>query len=462
MAVVVRMPEIATGSAEAAIASWLVAVGDDVFEGQEIVEIETEKATVEYAAEQSGVVAGILLEAGSAASVGTPIVVLATGGQSAEDALAEAGVSGGAGSGAAAAPATPAAPEPPASAQEENAPVPTNEVPAPAVSSDSAQGAGVAAGSAAAEPASAHGDRLFASPLVRKLARERGLDLSGVQGTGPNGRIVRRDIEGLEVAAAAGSAQESAEASAAAAAPAPAPAPAEQTRGSEAAAGYIDVPHTGMRRAIARRLTESKSTVPHFYLVADCRMDALLALRKQVNDFEGVKVSVNDFVVKAVAGALRDVPEANAIWTDDATRRFDGVDISVAVSIPGGLLTPVVRGVEKLSLGELGATIRDLAGRAREGKLKQHELEGGSFSVSNLGMYGTSEFSAILNPPQSGILAVGAASKRPVVEEDGSLGVATVMTVTLSADHRVLDGALAAEWLAAFKKRIEQPMSTLV
>jgi pyruvate dehydrogenase E2 component (dihydrolipoamide acetyltransferase) len=217
-----------------------------------------------------------------------------------------------------------------------------------------------------------------------------------------------------------------------------------------------------MRRAIARRLTESKNTVPHFYLVADCRMDALLDLRTQVNALEATRVSVNDFVVKAVAVALQDVPGANAIWTDEATRRFDSVDISVAVSVPDGLFTPVVRGVEKLSLGALSREIRDYAERARAGRLKQHELEGGSFSVSNLGMYGMSEFSAILNPPQAGILAVGAAEKRPVVQEDGTLGVATVMTVTLSADHRVLDGALAAEWLAAFKKRIESPMSLLV
>ncbi|WP_258566730.1 2-oxo acid dehydrogenase subunit E2 [Leucobacter luti] len=209
-------------------------------------------------------------------------------------------------------------------------------------------------------------------------------------------------------------------------------------------------------------MAESKSTVPHFYLVADCRVDALLELRSQINAVEGVRVSVNDFVVKAVAGAFRDVPAANAIWTEEATRRFTGVDIAVAVSVPAGLLTPVVRGVERMSLGELGTAIRDLAGRAREGKLKQHELEGGSFSVSNLGMYGTSEFAAILNPPQSGILAVGAAQQRPVVQADGTVGVGTVMTVTLSADHRVLDGALAAEWLAAFTQRIENPLSILV
>ncbi|MEJ6488775.1 pyruvate dehydrogenase complex dihydrolipoamide acetyltransferase [Leucobacter sp. USCH14] len=447
MAIVVRMPEIATGSAEAAIASWLVAVGDDVSEGQEIVEIETEKATVEYSAEQSGVVAGILLDAGSSATVGTPIVVLATGGQSADDALAEAGV----GSEAAAAPE---APSPPESAQEESAPVPSDEAPAPSTPPMNEPDAGLAL----TVPEAPGGERLFASPLVRKLARERGIDLTRIHGTGPNGRIVRRDIDGSQAAPA----------TAAATVETPAASTTrtetrdEPTRSPDAATDYIDVPHTGMRRAIARRLTESKSTVPHFYLVAECRMDDLLALRKQINSIEGIQISVNDFIVKAVAGALRDVPDANAIWTDDATRRFTGIDISVAVSIPGGLLTPVVRGVEKLSLGQLGETIRDLATRAREGRLKQHELEGGSFSVSNLGMYGTSEFSAILNPPQAGILAVGAAEPRPVVQEDGSLGIATVMTVTLSADHRVLDGALAAEWLAAFTKRIEHPMSILV
>jgi pyruvate dehydrogenase E2 component (dihydrolipoamide acetyltransferase) len=217
-----------------------------------------------------------------------------------------------------------------------------------------------------------------------------------------------------------------------------------------------------MRRAIARRLTESTSTVPHFSLVADCLVDELLALRTRINELSEVKVSVNDFVVKAVASAMRDVPEANAIWTDDATRRFTAVDIAIAVAVPSGLLTPVVHGVDRLPLGELSATVRELAGRARDGRLKQHELEGGSFSVSNLGMYGTKEFSAIINPPHSGILAVGAASPRPVVDEAGQLGVAQVMTVTLSADHRVLDGALAAQWLAAFVRRIENPLSILV
>jgi pyruvate dehydrogenase E2 component (dihydrolipoamide acetyltransferase) len=274
------------------------------------------------------------------------------------------------------------------------------------------------------------------------MAREQGLDLTAVSGTGPGGRIVRRDLDGLEAA--------------------PKVAATASAPKASAAGGFTDVPHTGMRRAIARRLTESKSTIPHFYLSADCRVDELLQMRKRVNDAATDKVSVNDFVVKAAAAAFADVPDANAIWTDDAIRRFDDVDIAIAVAIPGGLVTPVVRAVNRLTLTELAASIRELAGRGRDGKLKQQELEGGSFSVSNLGMYGTQEFSAIINPPQAGILAVGAASPRPVVGADGELTVANVMTVTLSADHRVVDGALAAEWLAAFVARIENPVRILI
>ena len=226
-------------------------------------------------------------------------------------------------------------------------------------------------------------------------------------------------------------------------------------------AGFTDIPHTGMRRAIARRLTESKASVPHFYVTADCRVDRLIALRAEVNATAPRKISVNDFIVKAVASALIDVPAANATWGDEATRRYDHVDLSVAVSTDGGLLTPVLRGVDTLTLSAISAAIVDLAARARAGKLRQQELEGGSFAISNLGMHGVDEFSAILNPPQSGILAVGAAKQRAVVE-DGQLVVGTVMTVTLSADHRVVDGAVAAEWLAAFVRRIENPLSMLV
>jgi pyruvate dehydrogenase E2 component (dihydrolipoamide acetyltransferase) len=226
-------------------------------------------------------------------------------------------------------------------------------------------------------------------------------------------------------------------------------------------AGYVDTPHTGMRRAIARRLTESKSQVPHFYLTADCRVDELLALRARVNETSSIKISVNDFVVKAVAAAFVDVPEANVTWTETALRHYSQVDISVAVATDGGLMTPVIRGVDGLSLSAVSSRIVELAGQARAGRLRQADLEGGSFSVTNLGMFGTTEFSAILNPPQSGILAVGAAAQQAVVTE-GQLAIATIMRCTLSADHRAVDGALAARWLSAFKARIENPVSILI
>ena len=224
---------------------------------------------------------------------------------------------------------------------------------------------------------------------------------------------------------------------------------------------YVTVPHTTMRRAIARRLTESKTTVPHFYLTADCKVDALLELRKSINETSSIKISVNDIVVKAVGSALMDVPESNVVWNAEAMYKYESADISIAVTTEGGLFTPVIRGVEKRSLSNLSLEISELASRARAGKLRQEDLEGGSFAVSNLGMFGTQEFSAIINPPQSGILAVGAASPRAIVE-DGQVVVANIMTVTLSADHRAVDGALAAQWLSAFVKRIENPLSMLI
>jgi pyruvate dehydrogenase E2 component (dihydrolipoamide acetyltransferase) len=429
MAIVIRMPEVLTGATEAALQTWLVSPGDEVAVGQPLAEVETEKATVEYAAEETGTVAGLLIEVGVQVTVGTPIAVLAEKGESVDDALAAApGAASAAGSAEEAAEV--AAPET----------IAVDGVTTEAVEPAEADGEAGPATTALEAPSG----RLFASPLVRRMAREQGIDLGGVRGTGPGGRIVRRDLEGLE------------------AKPSVSAAPAQPKAAERTAGGFTDVPHTGMRRAIARRLTESKSQIPHFYLTAEVRVDELMQLRKRVNDAATDKVSVNDFVVKAAAAAFADVPDANAIWTDDAIRRFDDVDIAIAVAIPGGLVTPVVRAVNRLTLTELAGEIRELAGRGREGKLKQHELEGGSFSVSNLGMYGTQEFSAIINPPQSGILAVGAASKRPVVGDDGELTVATVMTVTLSADHRVLDGALAAQWLAAFVSRLENPVSILI
>jgi pyruvate dehydrogenase E2 component (dihydrolipoamide acetyltransferase) len=456
MAAVVRMPALAAGAAEAAIQSWLVGVGETVVRGQAIVEIETEKAVVEYEAEQDGVLAGILVPDGDSAAVGSPIAVLAESGESSEQALAAAASEG---ARSTAAPVSvpeavePANPEPatpvPASPTESSedgllpAPAPVDSVESSAGDTTRAPGA----------------RRLFASPLVRRLARERGIDLSTIRGSGPQGRIVRRDLDDLARPSAEPVATPISGGVPVAAEGAPASVPSSP---ASVRSAHEDVPHTGMRRAIARRLTESVTTVPHFFVVADCRVDELLSLRARINEQPELKVSVNDFVLKAVAWAMRDVPEANAIWTDEATRRFTDVDIAIAVAVPAGLVTPVLRGVERMTLGELSGASRELAQRARDGRIKQHELEGGSFSVSNLGMYGTKEFSAIINPPHSGILAVGAASPRPVVGADGELTVANVMTVTLSADHRVLDGALAAQWLAAFVRRIENPLSLLV
>ncbi|HEU4849313.1 MAG TPA: dihydrolipoamide acetyltransferase family protein [Terrimesophilobacter sp.] len=436
MALVIRMPEVLTGATEAALQSWLVAVGDTIAIGQPIAEVETEKATVEYEAETAGTVAELLIETGVQVEVGTPIAVLATDGETVAAALAAA---------SAQAPQATAAPVTSRPTEQPAAPVAAALAPAPnplPAAAPVPAASPVPVPAAASAPSSpAPGARLFMSPLVRRLAAERGLDLTDVTGSGPGGRIVRRDLDAMSAATAA--------------------ARPTTTAVATAGAGFTDTPHTGMRRAIARRLVESKTTIPHFYLVADCRVDALLELRKAVNENTATKISVNDFVVKAVAAAFRDVPDANAIWTDEGTRRFDDVDIAIAVAIDGGLVTPVVRGVNRRSLGDVSESIRELAERGRAGRLRQDEIEGGSFSVSNLGMYGTQEFSAIINPPHSGILAVGAARRAPVVVDD-ELTVGTVMTVTLSADHRVLDGALAAQWLAAFVARIENPVSILV
>jgi pyruvate dehydrogenase E2 component (dihydrolipoamide acetyltransferase) len=404
MATVVRMPEVLANATEAVIQAWLVTEGQQIAVGDPLAEIETDKALVEYAAEVEGVLARLVAEPGSSIAVGAPIAVVLVPGETDADIdpelLRDA--------------AAPAEPEP-----RKDSPPP---------------------------PAEVNSRRLFATPLVRKLAREKGIDLESVKGTGPGGRIVRRDIERLPVS------EQAAE---------PARTTAPATAPEHHGAGFTDIPLTAMRKAIARRLTESKATVPHFYLSADCRVDALLALRRTVNDGAAAKVSVNDFVLKAVAGALVEVPDASAIWNGDSIRRFDGVDIAVAVAVDGGLLTPVVRGVDAMPLSVLSARVADLAQRARAGRLQQHELEGGSFSVSNLGMYGVSEFSAILNPPHSGILAVGGATERPIVV-DGELTVGTVMTVTLSADHRVIDGAVAAQWMSAFVRRIENPLTILI
>ncbi|WP_066039682.1 dihydrolipoamide acetyltransferase family protein [Herbiconiux solani] len=526
MAIIIRMPSVLAGSEEAAIASWLVEPGQSIAVGDPLAEIETEKAVVEYNSEDAGIVGRVLLEPGESGEIGAPIAVLIAegegdaeidallggggGGAGAADAAAGSATDAAAGSASDAAPATgpsgatptpepgadgtaPAIPEgdeaerdpdgatpvveAASQVEAEKAAVP--EVPGSATAGTTGATGGSDSAASAAAPASASvsasteaGSRLFVSPIARKLAKEKGIDPASISGTGPDGRIVRRDIENAAPAAqvtpTAAPATEAA--TPAASTPAPtgsapsapaqpaAPAPASA---SDASAEWHLVPHTGMRKAIARRLTESKATVPHFYLTTECRVDDLIALRKQVNETSGVRVSINDFVVKAVAAAFAEVPEANVTWSDEGMRVHRAVDIAVAVATEGGLVTPVVRGVDTKSLSAVSASIAELVGRAKEKKLKQHELEGGSFSVSNLGMYGTLEFSAILNPPQSGILAVGAATQQAVVV-DGEIRVATVMRCTLSVDHRAVDGALAARWLAAFTSRIENPLSILL
>lgn len=445
MATVVRMPAVLTGITEAAIQAWLIEPGQEVLVGTPLAEVETEKAVVEYAAESAGTVLRLLVEPGASVSIGDPIAIIGAAGESADDVDVDVDVPDAARDG--------------------------SPIPATGTIADPESGAPVAdrdAESAAppveVEPVEVEeGGRRFASPIVRRLAREQGVDLSRIVGTGPNGRIVRRDLE-AQASGEAGPTHSAPSSAAAPAAAAPATtAPATTAHAAAAPAGGTeDVPVTPMRRAIARRVTESTSTVPHFFLVADCRVDELLELRRRINDASPVRISVNDFVLKACAGAFGDVPESNATWGDTVIHRHHSVDIAVAVTIEGGLVTPVVRGVDRLTLTEVASSVADLAERARSGRLRQDELEGGSFSVSNLGMYGTTEFSAIINPPHAGILAVGAARKVPVVDDAGALAVGSVMTVTLSADHRVLDGALAAQWLAAFVKRIEQPLSMLI
>jgi len=316
------------------------------------------------------------------------------------------------------------------------------------------------------------GDRVFASPLARRMATQAGIDLSALKGSGPNGRIVRADIDAARQGGASPAA--SAPAPAAASSPAPEVAPAPAAPVAKATTPVITAPHTvvthsTMRKVIARRLTEAKSTIPHFYVSMDIEIDAMVALLGQLNakappkDAPGTYlITINDMVIKAAAATLRKIPTVNASWTDDGMVFYNDVDISVAVSIPDGLITPIIRQADTKGLSTISREMKDLAARARSGKLKPEEFQGGGFSISNMGMFGVSEFSAIINPPQAGILAVAAGRKRPVVNKDGELAVATVMTCTLSVDHRVIDGALGATWLRAFKQVVEDPLSLLL
>jgi pyruvate dehydrogenase E2 component (dihydrolipoamide acetyltransferase) len=449
MPINITMPALSPTMEEGNLAKWLVKEGDKVSSGDVIAEIETDKATMEVEAVDEGTIAKLVVPAGTqGVKVNSLIAILAEEGEDVSEAAK--------GGSAAPAKAEAKAEEPKA----ESAPAKAEDTPKPAAPAAKAEAA----------PAAASGERVFASPLARRLAKEAGVDLTQVGGTGPRGRIVKSDIEKAVSSGSAKAAPASATASKAAEAPALAKGPSDEAvlklfeEGS-----YELVPHDGMRKIIAKRLVESKQTVPHFYVSVDCELDALLALRAQLNaaaplSKEGspsYKLSVNDMVIKAMALALRDVPDANVSWTETNMVKHKHVDVGVAVSIPGGLITPIIRKAELKTLSAISNEMKDLGKRAKDRKLKPEEFQGGTTAVSNMGMMGVKSFSAIVNTPHSTIIAIGAGEERVVVKK-GEMKVANVMTVTLSTDHRTVDGALAAELIGAFKRYIENPMGMLV
>ena len=446
MPIQILMPALSPTMTEGNVASWLKNEGDSVQAGDILCEIETDKATMEVEATDEGTLGRIVVPAGTEGVAVNAVIGLIL--EEGEDASA---LEGGEAAAPAATPAAPAAEAAPAASAAPQA--------APA-----AAPAAPAGGNGATPPAPVRepGARIFASPLARRMAKQAGLALESIAGTGPNGRIVKVDVEAAIAAAAAAPAVAAPAAAAPAPAVAAAPAP---TRGPVApAAAYQDAPASTMRKVIAQRLQEAKREVPHFYLTIDCAVDAVLETRAQLNErSDAYKLSVNDFVIRAAALALRKVPAANASWVDGALRQYSSADVSVAVAIEDGLVTPVVRNADAKGLAEISAEVKELAGRARAKPmgLAPEEYQGGTFSVSNLGMYGIQEFAAIINPPQSMILAVGSAEQRPVVK-DGALAVATMMSCTLSVDHRVVDGALGAQFLQAFKGLIEDPLTMLL
>ena len=423
----ILMPALSPTMTEGTLARWLKKEGEPVKAGDVLAEIETDKATMEVEAVDEGVLGKIIVPDGTAGvQVNAPIAVLLAEGET----LAEAP------------PAPAPKPAPPTAA-------PAGPAPAPARPAPTGRGNG-AAGPAPTPPAG----RIFVSPLARRMAQQAGLALEGLQGTGPNGRIVKADIEAVLAVVPA---------SAPPATPIPAPTPAA----AAIAAPHRLVPHTTMRRVIARRLSESKQTIPHFYLTVDVALDSLLKVRSELNarsPKEGpgaFKLSVNDLVIKASAQALARHPRVNASYTEEGIVEYEDIDISVAVAIPDGLITPIIRKADRKGLAAISNEMKELSERAKAGKLKPEEFQGGGFSISNLGMYGIRDFSAVINPPQAAILAVGTGEARPVVK-DGALGVATIMTCTLSVDHRVIDGVLGAAWLVSFKGAIEDPLSLML
>jgi pyruvate dehydrogenase E2 component (dihydrolipoamide acetyltransferase) len=442
MSIDVLMPALSPTMEEGTLAKWHVKKGDQVRSGDVIAEIETDKATMEVEAVDEGTVEELLVPEGTeGVKVNAPIARLSGEGDAA------------------------AAPPPPKAEAKAPEPAPAAPKPAAAPEPPKAQAA------PPASPPAKDGERVFASPLARRIAEQKGLDLSAVQGSGPHGRIIKADVE----AAKPGAAPQ------AKAAPAPAPAPAGQPQPTQAAAApprqvlsleqqgipagsYDLIPLDGMRKTVARRMTESFRDVPHFPLTIDLELDALLAARSKINGLlekEGVKVSVNDMVIKAAAVALKRVPEANASYTPEGIAMHHHADVAMAVALEHGLITPIIREAETKGLAQIAKEAKDLAERARNRKLKPEEYLGGTFSVSNLGMFGIKDFASIINEPQGAILSVGAGEKRPVARGD-QLAVATVMSVTLTCDHRVVDGAIGARWLAAFRALIEDPITMIV
>ena len=441
----ILMPALSPTMEEGTLAKWLVKEGDTVSSGDVMCEIETDKATMEFEAVDEGVIGKILIQEGTeGVKVNSPIAVLLEDGESADD-IGDV-----------------SAPKEPASS---NA--------APAEASDkTAPAAGYGRGETEASPApaapqGADGKRIFASPLARRIAADKGLDLSQIKGSGPRGRIVKADVEGLSKSDTPAKAAEATATSEAPKVAAPAVAAGPSTDAvlkMYEGRDYEEIKLDGMRKTIAGRLSEAKQTIPHFYLRRDIHLDALMAFRSQLNkqlEPRGVKLSVNDFIIKACALALQQVPEANAVWAGDRMLKLTPSDVAVAVAIEGGLFTPVLKDAEMKSLSALSAEMKDLATRARDRKLAPHEYQGGSFAISNLGMFGIDNFDAVINPPHGAILAVGAGVKKPVVNAEGEMSVATVMSVTLSVDHRVIDGALGAQLLSAIKDNLEAPMTML-
>ena len=441
MASILRMPEVAANAVEAVLQSWPVPENTAYATADVIATVETEKAVVDVEADKDGVILKTLVPEGAEVQVGDPIAVIGEPGEKPADLdalLAELGVPAPGPAAAAAVAATPERAE------------------ARGVA-DAPAGPGNGSGNGSGDGS---GRRVFSSPLARRLAGEAGLPFETIAGTGPNGRIIRRDVE-----AAIRSRDTATRSPVTPDRPEPALAPAGAPKSGApksrtTAAAYTDVPHSRVRAAVASRLMESKRTTPHFYLRGTANVGKLLKLRRHLNDGGFVRISVNDLVIKAAARAHTLVPAMNVIWTPDAVRSFSSVDVSVAIAAERGLVTPVLRSVEQLTVSSVSTAVKDFVERAKAGRLRQDELEGGSFSVTNLGMFGTEDFGAIINPPQSAILAVGAVREEPVVKK-GRLKAGAVMRVTLSVDHRPIDGTVAAEWMKVFLSLLENPVQIL-